>query len=134
MNLSRAIFEVGVAVKRFKSHYKNDKSAESIRKSWDYILRNLEDNPPKSELVESPDSAATVKCLHCNNMVYPICKTCLLDQGLPIALPCGENNNESAAIALLAMGILAYEEPNPKEMDKLLYAWYKKAGKWLNEQ
>lgn len=30
-----------------------------------------------------------------HDMVYPICKSCLEDQGLPVALPCGENNKSS---------------------------------------
>ena len=48
---------------------------------------------------ENSNSAATVKCLHCDNRVYPICKTCLEDQGLPVAVPCKVSQHKINEVA-----------------------------------
>lgn len=42
------------------------------------------------------DSAALPKCKRCGKAVYPICKDCLYEDGLPVAgraLPSGANNS-----------------------------------------
>lgn len=56
MNLSRAKMEVGFAVDNFKSNYKNDKSGESIKQSWKFIISQLEERSHSAE--SKPEAGA----------------------------------------------------------------------------
>jgi len=74
-------------------HGLTEPAEKEVKESFS-ILREI---VSRSQQGERADSAALVKCRRCGQEVFPICKDCLYEYGLPVAsaLPCGANNTGS---------------------------------------